>query len=343
MSRVRRLSESGQYDVVCGANHKLPVFNAKSSYGSHSMLKLLLSNECKFDCLYCQNRCSNNGTSITPVEVSRLANYLKKEGVCGLFLSSGVYGDVDSVMSDLVRAAELTRERGFDGYIHLKVMPGVSRHHIKRTAEVADRLSINIEAPNNNYLNELSSIKDMKIDIERRLRWIDKMDVSHSTQFVVGVLNEKDQEILDKTNELYSKYNTQRVYYSGFKPLNNTPLQTKNPVQTGRIGRLYQSDWLLRKYDYKLKEIKQILIDGMLPDRDPKLEIARKKEPINIEIADIKQLMRIPGIGPKTARKIHQNKNHINSRKDLKKIGVPKKSIPFIEINKTKQKKLTGY
>ncbi|OUJ19311.1 putative DNA-binding protein with the Helix-hairpin-helix motif [Methanonatronarchaeum thermophilum] len=343
VQKIRKLASSSRFDVVCGSNWDVPIFQS-GQMNNFPLLKLLLSNECNFDCKYCNNRCRNKSTSINPKKVAKLTNQLYTNNrICGLFLSSGVYSDPEDVMEDLIYTAKLSREQGFDGYIHLKAMPGCSKDQIERASIIADRLSINIEGPTRSHLSELCSVKDLKIDIERRQRWIDEQDVGQSTQFVVGALDETDKEIINKSVELYEKFDLNRVYFSGFKPLKDTPLESSSGVERHRVGRLYQSDWLLRVYKYQPKELLKITENGMLPNIDPKLEIAKKKRRINIKKASEKQLMRVPGIGPKTAKKIQDKKQEIQSLSDLKSMGVPEKTIPFIELDGEKQKRITDF
>ncbi|RLE49775.1 MAG: putative DNA modification/repair radical SAM protein, partial [Candidatus Methanomethylicota archaeon] len=268
--------------------------------------------------------------------------------VDGLFLSSGVGKDPEDTMDEMLEAIELIRFKyGFNGYIHLKILPGVSYHQVKRACELANRVSINQEVPTQSRLAELSSQKDLKNDIVVKQRQIKVLQNKYgkgkqTTQYVVGAAGESDLEILRAVYLNYQELEMGRVYYSAFTPIANTPLENKAPTSKLREHRLYQADFLMRKYGFTLKELQTVLDEkGMLPlNVDPKTAYAlvnRELYPVDVNDADYWTLIRVPGIGPKTAKRIlayRRRRGLIMSLKQLKELGViTYKAQSFIRLN----------
>ena len=310
-----------------------------------SLFKVLYTNACTFDCKYCPNR---SGCSIKKVMFggSELAGAFMKlyvqNYVEGLFLSSGIMRDPDFTMEKMVDSVKLLREKySYRGYVHLKVMPGASREMVKQAAEVADRLSINVEAPSQSRLKELSDVKDLKTDILRRQRWIDRTNVKagHSTQFVVGGAGESDWEILRMADWEYKNVGLQKAYYSAFTPVCQTPLEDKPRAPVSREVSLYRGDFLLRSYKYKLSEFKDIITEeGMLPPGDPKFHIALKNMdgPADLNELDYQELIRIPGIGHLSAMRLirMRQREEVTSMRQLHNMGIVlKRARPFIKVN----------
>ncbi len=317
-----------------------------------SLFKVLLTNQCLNDCLYCINRKSND-MPITCFGERELADlfleFYKRNYVEGLFLTSGILKNSEETMERMIKVVKILRfEYKFNGYIHLKVLPGVGQELIEQGASLANRMSINIECPTSPKLALISPEKKLKEDlispmlIMKKIINQDKTKIpaGQTTQMVVGAAGENDQEIMTTSAWLYSKVNLRRVYYSAFVPVNNdSNLPVKNPVPLKRENRLYQADWLLRHYGFALAEL-PFDHSGNLPmDLDPKMAWALAnldKFPIEINKADYRILLRIPGLGEKSARRIIRlrSENKIKSLEELKNIGVVlKRAQDFILIN----------
>ncbi|MBU0952934.1 MAG: hypothetical protein KKA90_00735 [Nanoarchaeota archaeon] len=320
-----------------------------------SLFKVLYSNVCSFDCTYCPNRtgCSKQKTTFEDTELA--AAFMKlyiQNYVEGLFLSSGVMKDPDTTMEQMLRSVTLLRETyQYRGYIHLKIMPGTNRDLVKQAGELADRLSINVEAPSQDRLTDLSTIKNLKIDVIRRQRWMDSQHIrsGHSTQFVVGGAGESDWEILRMAHWEYKNVGLQKAYYSAFKPVESTPLAAKKHVPVTREVSLTRSDFLMRSYKYSLADIHGILDDdGMLPQGDPKFHIALNEfdRPVDLNDLSYEELLRIPGIGHISAMRILrlQKQHKIRSAKQLHTMGVVmKRARPFLKLNGHAQTALTRF
>ena len=251
--------------------------------------------------------------------------------VQGLFLSSAMGKNSEKTMDDMIHSVEILRSKyAFKGYIHLKILPGSSRYQIERAVQLADRVSLNIEEPNSSRLGEVCSVKDFRIDILKRQAWIRDLSFNLSsgqvTQFIVGATTETDREIISRIRYLYNEMQMRRVYYSSFKPVQNTSFHSRNATPGWREYRLYQVDWLHRVYNYKVKEILDILVDDFLLNIDPKTTLAHLhiKKPMEVNEAYKEELLRIPGIGPISAKRIiekRRNKERIKSRKQLIEMG----------------------
>lgn len=320
------------------------VYHAKSEHKNCRIFKTLLSNDCSFDCKYCSNAhaCKKTRTSYEPKELASLFDYLHKNlAVVGLFLSSSVAGNPDSVTEKMIETVRLLRnDYNFYGYVHFKVLPGTSYELIRQASEISDRMSINIEAPNKQVLNELSSCKDYKIDILRRQAWISKFKLAsgQTTQMIVNDYT-TDKDVLRMSAWEYGKLKLRRVYYSAFAPLKGTPLENENACSLTRQNHLYNADFLLRTYGYELKELDSIMQDGMLPNIDPKMAFAMAfNEIVDVNEASYDELIRVPGIGPKTAGNIMKCNGKIGDYQQLRKLGcIIKRAAPFIKVNGRRQ------
>ncbi|MFC1754302.1 helix-hairpin-helix domain-containing protein [Thermoproteota archaeon] len=256
------------------------------------------------------------------------------------------------MMEKMIEAVSIIRIKyRFQGYVHMKILPGTSQDLVKRSSEIATRLSINIEAPTRERIGEISTTKDFKIDILRRQAWIKrtKPRAGQTTQIVVGAGGETDLEILKMTDWEYKNIELTRMYFSAFSPVKGTAFENKETVEGPREFRLYNVDFLFRKYGYKLKEIKDILNNEMLPREDPKLLIARNNFEGHVDVNDLNynELLRIPGIGPRSANNIVKQRNSgakIKTKKGLKTCGVVlKRALPFVEVNGERQKCVLEY
>jgi predicted DNA-binding helix-hairpin-helix protein len=353
LEKAKILSNSGQYDSCGPKSCEVKVksglggiYYAKAEHKTCRIFKTLMNNSCKFDCKYCANPCAKKKAGYEPKELATLFDYLQKSlAVDGLFLSSGVSGNPDKVTEKMLEAVKILRfNYKFKGYIHFKILPGTSYELIKQASELSTRMSINIEAPNKSALSELSSCKDYKIDILRRQAWISKMKISQTTQVIVNRLS-TDFEVLKMANWEYDALELKRIYYSAFRPVKDTPLENEKPESKLREHRLYNVDFLLRRYNYRLKEFKEIMDDGMLPREDPKLALAKMNlEPVDINECSYGELLRVPGIGPKSAKNITLFKSKIKKYEQLKDMGVVlNRAKPFIRMNGLVQSRITEF
>ena len=358
------LADAAKYDVSCsssGSNRKgvkgdlgnTSAFGICHSFTEDgrciSLLKILLTNHCIYDCIYCVSRRSNDikRAAFTVEEIVDLTiNFYRRNYIEGLFLSSGVFKDPNTTMERLVRVAKKLRlEERFNGYIHLKTIPGASDELIREAGLYADRLSINLEIPTKEGLKLLAPEKDHKqmlsnvefVKNELAINTIEKQKYKYApkfapagqtTQMIIGATNETDQKIIHVADYMYQKLSLKRVYYSGYVPVlqdSRLPsLQSQVPVV--RENRLYQADWLMRYYGFAPNEI----VDERQPfldlEIDPKLAWALRNShvfPIDINQAPREMLLRIPGVGVRSVQKILMaRKFQTLSYYDLKKMGV---------------------
>ena len=360
--KAKILNESGMYDS-CGpkaCDVKIReglggVYHARSEHRDCKLFKTLMDNSCSFDCKYCSNAkgCSKKKASYTPQEVGTLFNYLVKSyGVHGLFLSSGVGKDPDTTTEKMIEAVKIIRfKHRFRGYIHFKVLPGTSQHLIKYASGFSNRMSINIEAPNKSIMSELSSCKDYKIDILRRQSWISKLNLNNgqSTQIIVNNIS-SDKEIIKMMKWEYDAFNLRRIYFSAFRPVPGTPMQNEKACADWRQNHLYNTEFLMRQYNYTPKDFSLIMENGMLPYEDPKMAIAKATfdSPLDINEASFEELIRVPGIGPRTAEKIIERTKtqgkKITKYEQLHQMGGwIKRAKPFIEVDGKRQKMLCEF
>lgn len=357
--KVNLLSQAAQWDV-CSSCFSEKMNRKKSPFGRWIypaimpdgrrvlLLKVLMSNVCENDCYYCAFRSSRNfkRTGFTPEELARFFMELRRKGlVQGLFLSSGISGNPRITMGKMLACLEILRYRyRFPGYVHLKILPGADLGSIERAVKLASRVSINIEAPSDSHLKKIAKNKNFHKDILERMKWMKRVierenpKVSQTTQFVVGASEEKDKEILETAGKLYKDFNMGRVYYSAFQPIQDTPLEGKPPTLLLREHRLYQTDFLFRRYGFSLDEIPFDENNNLSLDEDPKLIWARLHPdyfPIDPNTASKEELLRIPGIGPITALKLirERRRGRIRYVEDLISLGVLwKRAIPFLSI-----------
>jgi predicted DNA-binding helix-hairpin-helix protein len=317
------------------------------------LLKTLLTSACERDCYYCTFRSGRDfrRTTFQPEEFARLFVMLSQKGIAeGVFLSSGMAGGGIRTQDRLIDTADIMRSKhGFRGYIHLKIMPGAERSQVERAMQLSDRVSINLEAPNNNRLAILAPHKQFTEELLEPLKWIEEIRhnqpgykgwngrwPSSVTQFVAGGSGESDLELLTTTNFLYRRLGLRRAYFSPFNPVPNTPLENQSPTPVIREHRLYEASFLLRDYGFDLEEL-PFEVDGTLPTNiDPKLAWAKKnlsENPIEINQAEYQALLRVPGIGLKGAQAILKARRSYKIRDEsvLKKMGVlAQRAAPFL-------------
>jgi predicted DNA-binding helix-hairpin-helix protein len=313
------------------------------------LFKVLLTNACANDCAYCQNRLGGQGreASFRPEELARTFMQLRYRGLAeGLFLSSGIPGEPDAVMKDMIDVLELLRNKhAYKGYIHVKILPGTSRAAVERACQLADRASINLEFPNSERLCAASARKDFEGDLLSRLAWLGEIHRSGllksglTTQFVVGAAGESDAEILSTMSTIYGDHSLRRAYFSSFNPLPGTPWEDKPPASTLREHRLYQADFLHRLYGFALDEIPLDDEGSLLLEKDPKMSWADAHPeffPVEINRGDLKSLLRVPGIGCTSAERIVKAREECRLRDlgQLRKLGaVAARAAPYILLD----------
>lgn len=363
MEKLQILADSAKYDVACtssGSDRQavrgmlgstcLPgLCHSFAADGRCvSLLKVLQTNVCVYDCQYCVNRCSNDlpRASFTPEELAGLTmEFYRRNYIEGLFLSSGVAGNPDHATEQMCRTLELLRfQHGFNGYIHAKTIPGSSPELIDRLGRLSDRLSVNIELPSEKSLNRLAPNKQ-KAAILRPMGAIrdgiaqSRQELAvyrhakpfapagQSTQMIVGATPDTDFQILRLSESLYKTYRLKRVFFSAYIPVGNAALlPADQPPPLLREHRLYQSDWLLRFYGFSVDELLDEQHPSLDPLLDPKCQWALRHLdtfPVEINRAPRELLLRVPGIGVKSANRIlsarRAGKLHFD---DLKKLGV---------------------
>ncbi len=309
--------------------------------GSVCLFKVLQTNACMNDCAYCSNQVGRDCPRFTfqPEELARTFMELNRKKIAhGLFLSSAITNNPSRTMERMLDTVEILRHRyEYKGYIHLKIMPGASFDCVEAACKLADRVSVNMEAPTKEHLAKLSTRKDLFHGILERMQWVKQITERNgnltpsgqTTQFVVGAAGETDRDLLDTTQALYKEIGLRRVYFSAFRPVSYSRLENHHPTPPVREHRLYQVDWLLRVYGFPLHEVTLALDkDEFLSLRkDPKLIIASQEPwlfPIDINRATYEELLRVPGIGPVSASRIVETrKDHtIDSLEQLKKMRV---------------------
>ena len=324
---------------------QLGIFHAAMPGGkSIPLLKTMLTSACERDCHYCPFRAGRNyrRTTFQPEEMAGTFMDMQRAGmVDGLFLSSGIIGGGAKTQDKLLDTlAILRRKHQFRGYIHLKIMPGAQREQVYEAMRLADRLSINLEAPNDGRLLTLAPLKQFAAELLQPLQWVEEIRraeaggqgwngrwPSTTTQFVVGAAGESDLELLSTSEYLFHKLNLARTYYSAFSPVKDTPLENHTAEDPMRQHRLYQASFLFRDYGFDLEDL-PFDQGGNLPLAiDPKLAWARENlsdAPIELNRAARQELLRVPGIGPLSASRIIEARRRgaLRDLRDLQALGV---------------------
>ncbi|MDY0236293.1 MAG: putative DNA modification/repair radical SAM protein [Gudongella sp.] len=370
INKLKILADAAKYDVSCSSsnsnrqNTKNGLGNASEAGICHSwsddgrcisLLKILMSNYCIYDCAYCVNRISNDlpRATFTPEEIIDITiSFYKRNYIEGLFLSSAVVKSPNYTMECFLQIVKTLREKeNFNGYIHLKAIPGADKKLIDAVGKYVDRLSVNIELPTSEGLKMLAPQKKQEDIFEPMKNIKDEIDIfkeekrkyksrdlfvpaGQTTQLIVGATNDSDHRILNLSESLYNTYDLKRVYYSAFIPVSTNPLLPaiiKPPLR--RENRLYQADWLLRFYGFEAKELLTEENPYFDLKIDPKAQYALShidKYPIEINRAEYKTLLRIPGIGVNSARRIVTSRRFQKlNYDDLKKIGVVLKRAKY--------------
>ena len=369
--KLQILADAAKYDVACTSSG-----TERSSSGSRignavscgichsfaadgrciSLLKVLMSNACVYNCAYCNNRVSNDvpRATFTPRELADLTmEFYRRNYIEGLFVSSGIVGTPDYTCEKMIETLRILREEyGFGGYIHAKAIPGADDLLLTRLGHLADRMSVNIELPSADSLSRLAPDKS-RADIIRPMTMVaagirqnstELVRYQHapkfapagqSTQIIVGATDETDYKILNLTSALYKKFSLKRVFYSAYIPVSDSPLlpAVNTPPPLLREHRLYQADWLLRFYGFEAAELLDEQHQNFNPLVDPKCNWAlnhMERYPIEINTASREELLRVPGIGVKSVQKILTARRA--SRLDfagLKRIGVVLKRAQY--------------
>jgi predicted DNA-binding helix-hairpin-helix protein len=335
----------------------LPVYQAKLPNGKQiPLLKTMLTSVCERNCNYCAFRSGRDMRRATfkPDDLANSFAQMHHTGsVQGLFLSSGLTGGGVRTQDRLLDAAEILRKKHqFRGYLHLKIMPGAEKDQVLRAMQLADRVSINLEGPNDPCLARLAPQKSLMDELLKPLRWVNEIRntqdaragwngrwPSSTTQFVVGAAGEHDLDLLRATAFLHQKLRLARVYFSGFAPVPGTPFEDQSAVDPLRRTRLYQASFLLRDYGFGYEDL-PLTPGGDLPlDVDPKLAWARanlEQAPLEVNRSSREDLLRIPGIGPRAAQAIlaARRRGSLRSLEDLKALGIrPNRAAPFILLD----------
>lgn len=360
ITKANLLAQAAQYDLcaACGGRASRVrddvgrwIYPAALPDGRRvNLFKVLLTNACERDCHYCANRAGRDVRRVTFAPEELAATFdelLRRRLATGLFLSSAICGSTAQAMERMIAAVEIVRHKyGFTGYVHLKILPGAERAAVERAAQLAHRVSVNLEAPNAERLSRLSASKRFEEDILQRMRWAREFMVAEgttsagqTTQFVVGSADETDREILLTTARLYHELRLQRAYFSAFQPVPGTPLENRPPTPPLREHRLYQCDFLLRSYGFEYEEL---VFDraGNLPlATDPKQLWAqhhRELFPLEINRADREELLRVPGIGPRSASRIValRRGRAFRDLESLRRLGVViQRAAPFVLLD----------
>jgi putative DNA modification/repair radical SAM protein len=382
--KLKILAESAKYDVSCSSSgttrkHRAGMTGSAEGWGiCHSftedgrcvsLLKIMLTNHCIYDCAYCINRRSNDirRTTLTVGELIDLTvEFYRRNYIEGLFLSSGVVRNPDYTMERMVRVVkDLRTVHRYNGYIHMKSIPGASRELVNEAGRYADRLSVNIEIPKEQNLKKLAPEKSHQsiflpmsyihqgvlagAEERKRFRYAPRFaPAGQSTQMIVGATDETDRDILRLSAALYRRPSMKRVYYSGYIPVNtyDTRLPALKQAPLVRENRLYQADWLMRFYGFEAGEIVDDAFPNLDLEIDPKLAWALRHPeafPVDINAADPALILRVPGIGVKSAQLIVASRRHARvTASTLAKMGVVMKKaryfitcgeLPFLTVH----------
>ncbi len=357
IEKLAILADGAKYDASCSSSGSRRI--SKNTFGNTSfsgichsfssdgrcisLLKILMTNCCMFDCKYCLNRKSNDikRAIFTPEEVCKITiNFYKRNYIEGLFLSSGIIKSPDYTMELMIETIELLRKKyHFGGYIHAKAIPKCSEYLLKKLGFLVDRLSANIELPTDEGLKLLAPNKNSS-NVNKIMNYINNnkskkfVPAGQSTQMIIGATKETDLDVMKKSEFMYNKYKLKRVFYSAYVPVNKDKLlpTIKIPPLT-RENRLYQADWLLRFYNFKVEDI----LDKKNPNfnllLDPKADWALRnlnEFPKEVNTCSYQDLLKIPGVGIVSAKRIIKSRNLFNiTFKDLKKMGIVLKRAKY--------------
>jgi predicted DNA-binding helix-hairpin-helix protein len=322
------------------------IYYAKSAGGDQPLMRTMMTSSCAMHCGYCPFGLGvdfRRATWKSEELVKTVLELDRAELARGLFLTSGLAGNSIRIMDRMLESVRALRtQHEYRGYIHLKILPGIEDAQIEEAVKLADRVSVNLEAPTDNALVRIAPEKSLRNDLGERLKSIARLieakrgRASLVTQFVVGPGGETDRTLLNAVDRLYRNYRLSRAYYSAFTPVRGTPMEHIFPESPLREVRLYQADWLLRFYGFRFDEL-PLDESGSLPrDRDPKIAWALGQKdlfPMEINRAPRELLLRVPGLGPKSVERVLRSRklSRISAPEDLQKLGVRgKRCVPFL-------------
>ena len=325
------------------------IAHLKTPTGSKPVLKSMLTTACERNCFYCPFRAGHSGTqriTIKPDEMASAFDTIQRSGkVDGLFLSSGIIKGGVTTQDKLIDTVEIVRKKyQYRGYIHVKIMPGTEYDQLHRAMQLADRVSINLEAPTEERLQSLAPKKDFAGELLKELHFAHQIKsddprirASVVTQFVVGAVGDTDLELLSLSDRLYNQLGLARAYYSGFSPIAGTPLEHIAPTSDVRQHRLYQASFLLRDYTWDVEDLPFLQSGNLRTDVDPKLAYAQAnltQAPIDVMHANKIQLLRLPGVGLKGVESIlkARRERKLQDFGQLGRLGIrtPQQLAPFI-------------
>jgi len=349
--------DSNSNRFILAKGHQIPIHRAVAPGGKRiPLLKAMLTTACEMNCRYCAFNKDRNYRRVTfkPQELAEVFFSIVQKGLVeGIFLSTGIFRGGANTQNMLLDTAQILRHRlGYRGYLHLKIMPGSEKDQLFQAMQLADRVSINLEAPNATRLSSLAPHKQFEEQLLRPLQWMDEIRNQHSphmtwngawpstsTQFVVGPAGETDLELISITAQLTKLSKVARTYFEAFNPVPGTPLQNHPPETPLRQHRLYQASFLLRDYDFDLEDF-SFTNSGNLPlEMDPKKAYAQMhlaQSPLELNSADYEQLLRIPGIGPAGAKSItNARKNQkFHDLSQLRRFGIlAERAAPYILLD----------
>lgn len=330
---------------------KLPCISEVSTpTGAKPIMKTMMTTACERDCHYCPFRAGRGKTqrvTFKPDELASTFDQVQRAGIAdGLFLTSGIIKGSVTTQDKILDAVEIIRRKyRYQGYIHLKIMPGAEYDQVRRAMQLANRVSINLEGPTQERLDALAPKKDFAGELLQRLNWAQQLRqnglrASTVTQFVVGAVGDTDLELLSLSEKLYRQMGLTRAYYSGFHPIADTPFENLNATLPVRELRLYQSSFLLRDYGWSVEELPFENSGSLRLDVDPKrawADVHLRSAPIELMHATREQLMRIPGVGPRSADAIlkARKERHLTSLSQLRSLGIraPEQAAPYILLD----------
>ncbi len=329
------------------------VTHLSTPHGKRAVLKAMMTTACERNCFYCPFRAGRSKMkrmTFSPDEMASGFDTLQKAGqVDGMFLSSGIIKGSVTTQDKIIATADLVRNRyHYQGYVHLKIMPGIEYDQLYRIMQLADRVSVNLEGPTEERLNALAPKKEFLRELLAMLRLAHTIRNDHPqqklastvTQFVVGAVGDTDLELLSLSSQLYREMNLTRAYYSGFSPIEQTPFENLTSTDPLREHRLYQASFLLRDYGWRVEDLAFLDSGNLRTDIDPKrawADIHLRQQPLEIMSATRAQLLRVPGIGPKAAEAIirARRQGRIDDIAHLRKLNIhaPEQVVPYMLLN----------
>ena len=333
------------------ASLRRSIYQVTTPSGPKPVLRTMMTTACERNCFYCAFRAGRSSTerlTLQPAEMAEGFTRMQKAGlVDGLFLSSGIIGGGVKAQDQIIDTAEILRKKQkYGGFIHLKIMPGAEYEQVRRAMQLADRVSVNLEGATQGRLAQLAPQKEFWDELLLRLMWTEqirreeRVRASSVTQFVVGAAGDTDLELISLSEKLYQQAGLRRVYYSSFFPVPDTPFENLPPASAKRQHRLYQASFLLRDYNWETENIGFGADQNLRLDVDPKqawADLYLRAAPVELNQADRQTLLRVPGIGPKSADRILRARRlgRLTDLKTLRALGVasPQKAAPYVLLD----------